>query len=80
MYLYDNYGKGIEYLRSSAYAKLAGCSTDTALRDLQYLAGKDMLRVEGRGKKTNYLIVSPANIRIPKHAPQTAIEDGQAPT
>jgi Fic family protein len=65
-YLYDNYGKGIEYLRTSVYAKLADCSTDTALRDLQDLVAKGMLQVEDGGKKTNYLLVSPANIRIPK--------------
>jgi Fic family protein len=65
-YLYDHYGKSIEYLRTSTYAKLAECSTDTALRDLQDLVAKEMLRAEDGGKKTNYLIVSPANIRIPK--------------
>ena len=65
-YLYDNYGKSIEFLRTSAYAKLAGCSADTALRDLQDLTNKGMLRADDSGKKTHYLLVSPANIRIPK--------------
>lgn len=65
-YLYDNYDKEVGFLRTSTYAKLAKCSTDTALRDLQDLVKKGMLQVEDSGKKTNYLIVSPANIRIPK--------------
>ena len=65
-YLYDNHDKGIGILRTSTYAKLAKCSTDTALRDLQDLVAKEMLKVEDSGKKTNYLIVSPEDIRIPK--------------
>ena len=65
-YLYDNYDKGIGFLRTSTYAKLVKCSTDTALRDLQDLVTKEILKAEDSGKKTNYLIVSPANIRIPK--------------
>ena len=65
-YLYDNYDKGTGFLRTSTYAKLVKCSTDTALRDLQYLVSKKILMQEGSGKKTNYLILSPTNIRIPK--------------
>jgi len=65
-YLYDNYGKEIGFLRTSTYVKLAKCSTDTALRDLQDLITKGILKAEDSGKKTNYLIVSPAKIRIPK--------------
>ncbi|MDR0371418.1 MAG: Fic family protein [Prevotellaceae bacterium] len=65
-YFYDNYDRSYEYLRTKVYAELAECSTDTALRDLQDLVGKKMLLVEDSGKKTNYLINSPANIRIPK--------------
>jgi Fic family protein len=65
-YLYDNYDKEVGYLRTSIYAKIANCSTDTALRDLQDLIKKDILRSENKGKKTNYLIISPQNIRIPK--------------
>ena len=65
-YLYDSYGREAGFLRTSVYAKLTGCSTDTALRDLQDLVSKGMLQAEDSGKKTNYLIVSPANIRIPK--------------
>ncbi len=65
-YLYDNYGKEVGFLRTSTYAKLAKCSTDTALRDLQDLVEKAMLKAEDSGKKTNYVIISPKQIRIPK--------------
>lgn len=65
-YLYDNYSKEVGFLRTSTYAKLAKCSTDTALRDLQDLVAKEMLKAEDSGKKTNYVIVNPKNIRIPK--------------
>jgi len=65
-YLYDNYGKQVGFLRTSTYAKLTKCSTDTALRDLQDLVAKEMLKAEDSGKKTNYIILSPKNIRIPK--------------
>ena len=65
-YLYDNYDKEIGFLRSSSYAKLQKCSTDTALRDLRDLVEKEMLQADDSGKKTNYLINSSANIRIPK--------------
>ena len=65
-YLYDNYDKETGFLRSSSYAKLQKCSTDTALRDLKDLVEKEMLKAEDRGKKTNYLINSPSNIRIPR--------------
>jgi hypothetical protein len=36
------------------------------LRDLQDLVGKEMLMAEDSGKKTNYIIISPKLIRIPK--------------
>ena len=65
-YLYDNYGKEVGFLRTSTYAKIAKCSTDTALRDLQNLVEKEMLGIEDEGKKTNYIIKSPKGIRIPK--------------
>lgn len=65
-YLYDNYSKEVGFLRTSTYSKLTKCSTDTALRDLQDLVSKEMLKTEDSGKKTNYVIMSPKNIRIPK--------------
>lgn len=64
--LYDHYDKEGGFLRTSTYAKLAQCSTDTALRDLQDLVAKEMLKAEDSGKKTNYIIISPKGIRIPK--------------
>jgi len=69
-YLYDYYDKEIGFLRTSTYSKLAKCSTDTALRDLQDLVTKGMLKSEDSGKRTNYLVISPKSIRIPK------IQDG----
>jgi len=36
------------------------------LRDLQDLVVKEILKSEDTGKKTNYLLISPKNIRIPK--------------
>lgn len=71
-YLYDNYDKEVGFLRTSTYAKLSECSTDTALRDLQDLVEKQILKSEDRGKKTNYLIISPKNIRIPRISPAHA--------
>lgn len=65
-YFYDNYDKQMGLLRTSTYAKLLKCSTDTALRDLQNLVAKDMLKAVDSGKKTNYFIISPKKIRIPK--------------
>jgi Fic family protein len=65
-YFYDIYTKEVGFLRTSVYAKLANCSTDTALRDLQDLVSKEMITTEDKGKKTNYLIVSPKGLRIPK--------------
>ncbi len=70
-YIYDNYDKEVGYLRTSVYAKRASCSTDTALRDLQDLVSKEMLIAEDSGKKTNYVIVSPKGIRIPKISNET---------
>ena len=64
-YLYDNHSYDLGFLRTSTYAKLVKCSTDTALRDLQDLVAKDMMIVENSGKKTNYIIASPKGIRIP---------------
>ena len=65
-YLYDNYANEIGYLRTSVYAKLTKCSKDTALRDLQDLVFKEMIISENTGKKTNYLVISPKGLRIPK--------------
>jgi hypothetical protein len=41
------------------------------LRDLQDLVSKEMLYAEDTGKKTNYVIISPKGIRIPKISNET---------
>jgi len=43
-------------LNTSKYAKINKVSTDTALRDLQDLVRKGVLKVENSGKNTNYSI------------------------
>ena len=70
-YMYDNYDKEVGFLRTSVYAILNHCSTDTALRDLQDLVSKEILSAEDTGKKTNYVIISPKGIRIPKISNET---------
>jgi len=43
------------FLSTSKYAKLAKCSTDTALRDLQSLVERGLLeRNPGQGRSTSY--------------------------
>ncbi len=45
-------------LSSSKWAKLAKCSTDTALRDIQDLLNKNILQKEASsGRSTNYILV-----------------------
>jgi Fic family protein len=65
-HLYDSYNSEVGFLRTSTYAKITNCSTDTALRDLQDLVAKNIFKSEDSRKKTNYLINSPKNIRIPR--------------
>lgn len=44
-------------LRSSKWAKLAKCSSDTALRDIKDLVGRGILRQEGMGgRSTSYVL------------------------
>ena len=43
-------------LTTSKYAKLAKCSEDTALRDLQHLVLHHVLKVEGIGRGTHYVL------------------------
>jgi Fic family protein len=44
-----------DFLSTSKYAKLAKCSSDTALRDVQDLVDRGILRQnEGRGRSTSY--------------------------
>ena len=42
-------------LTTSKYAKMAKCSTDTALRDLQELVSLEILKIEGIGRGTHYV-------------------------
>lgn len=59
--LLDNF-KG--HLTSSKYAKLAGCSHDTALRDIQELLSRGLVvRNEGSGRSTSYRLVTDAELR-----------------
>jgi Fic family protein len=47
-------------LTTSKWAKIAKCSPDTALRDIQDLMGKNVLvKEEGGGRSTSYKIASP---------------------
>jgi len=49
------------YLTTSKYAKLAHCSSDTALRDIQELLdGGILLRNPGKGRSVSYRIAEPA--------------------
>jgi Fic family protein len=49
-------------LSTSKYAKLARCSTDTALRDIGMLTKQGILiQDEGRGRNTSYHLVEPQN-------------------
>ena len=54
MLLDDFYGK----LNVSKYAKITKVSTDTALRDIQDLVGKNILEQEGSGRSTSYKLVN----------------------
>ena len=45
--------------RLSSWAKICNVSQDTASREINALVAKDILRQEGRGRSTHYLIQSP---------------------
>ncbi|MBT3215804.1 MAG: Fic family protein [Candidatus Marinimicrobia bacterium] len=48
------------HMNTSKYAKLAKCSTDTALRDIQVLKARDILIQNlGRGRSTSYRLPAP---------------------
>jgi Fic family protein len=47
------------YMNTSKYAKLAKCSTDTALRDIRELLNRDILvKNPGGGRSTSYRLVN----------------------
>ena len=51
------------FLNTSKYAKLAKCSTDTALRDIQELLARGVLiQNPGGGRSTSYRLADPANV------------------
>jgi Fic family protein len=51
------------FLSTSKYAKLAKCSTDTALRDVRELLERGILvRNPGRGRSTSYRIADARNL------------------
>lgn len=51
------------YLSTSKYAKLAKCSTDTALRDIKELLERGILvKNEGGGRSTSYHLVDPGEV------------------
>lgn len=53
-------------LNTSKYAKLAKCSHDTALRDIQELLDRAILvRNQGGGRSTSYRLNEPENIPLP---------------
>jgi Fic family protein len=51
------------YLTTSKYAKLAKCSSDTALRDIQELLERGiLLQNPGRGRSTSYRLAEPEGV------------------
>jgi Fic family protein len=51
------------FLSTSKYVKLAKCSADTALRDIQELLGRGiLLRNPGSGRSTSYRLSHPENV------------------
>lgn len=51
------------FLTTSKYARLAKCSTDTALRDIQELLDRGiLLRNPGRGRSSSYRLAEPESI------------------
>ena len=55
-------------LTTSKYAKLAKCSSDTALRDVRELVGRGILiRNDGGGRSTSYRLASADELPSPSH-------------
>lgn len=52
-------------LTTSKYAKIAMCSSDTALRDIRELLDRGiLLQNDGGGRSTSYRLVDPDNLWI----------------
>ena len=53
------------HLTTSKYAKLANCSTDTALRDIRELLERGILvRNPGGGRSTSYRLAEPDEMPV----------------
>jgi Fic family protein len=53
------------FLTTSKYAKIAKCSSDTALRDIRQLIDRGiLLQNESRGRSTSYRLAEPEAIPI----------------
>jgi Fic family protein len=53
------------FLTTSKYAKLAKCSTDTALRDIQEMLERGILLANpGGGRSTSYRLAEPENVTV----------------
>lgn len=53
------------HLTTSKYAKLAKCSTDTALRDIRELLERGIvIKNEGGGRSTSYRLATPDEVRV----------------
>jgi len=51
------------FVHTSKYAKLAKCSTDTALRDIQDLVKKNILvQNPSKGRSTSYRLIDPKDL------------------
>ena len=61
--MFDRGWKG--HLNTSKYAKLAKCSTDTALRDIRELLERCVLiKNEGGGRSTSYRLADPDDVNV----------------
>jgi Fic family protein len=55
--------KGLRRLTTSSYAKLAKCSSDTALRDIRELVARGiLLQNPSGGRSTSYHLAEPDDI------------------
>ena len=51
------------HVNTSKYAKLAKCSTDTALRDVRELLERGIfVKNDGGGRSTSYRLADPGNV------------------
>ena len=61
----DSHDRLQGFLSTSKYAKLAKCSTDTALRDIRELLDRGiLLQNPSGGRSTNYKLADPDSVKI----------------